>query len=386
MQSKIPTIRKSLISEINDLVEEYGALDLAVKKNDPPYPEELLNLVRKYLQQGTTDVAPLEGILMLREIISKIYAEKTAYTYDFHKEVTVSASSQQAAFTVISALIREGDEVLVIEPTSMLYDPAIILNGGRPIYIKPSAPSFQIDWNEVRMLVSAKTRMIIINTPNNPSGKMLKEEDMLQLQRLINGTNIFVLSDETCSDVVYDEMNHCSVASFEKLRSRSIIISALGSPLNMNSWGVAFCLAPEFLTNEYRKMQQVQLVAVNTPLQYALTDYLSKENKFAQLYTVFQGKRNYFNRLMADSLYEVIPSEGGCYELIDYSKVSDEDDITFSKRLLTDFGIATLPISAFYHEDTKHHLLRVCIAKENEELEKAAEIFLKVPPKRLKNS
>lgn len=379
MQSKIPTIKQAPFSLINDLVKKYDALDMAVKKNDPPCPEVLLELAHKYLVQGATDISPLEGILPLRKIISEMHARKSGYTYDPISEVTVSASRNQVAFTIISALIREGDEVMIIEPTSTLYAPAITLNGGRPIYIKPPAPEFQIDWNEVRMLINAKTRMIIIDSPNTPSGKVLSEEDMLQLQRLINGTNIYVMSDETFSDVVFDEVTHHSVAGFEKLRARSFIISALGAPLNMNSWGISYCLAPELLSVEYRKMQQVQLLSVNTPMQYAMAEYLSKHNNFDGLYTIFQGKRNYFNRLMANSLYKVIPSHGGCYELLDYSKVSDEDDITFTKRLLIDYGIATIPISSFYHESIKHKMMIICIAKENHELEKAAEILLKIP-------
>ncbi len=379
MQSKIPNLKSVPFSLINDLVIEKGALDMAVKKSDPPCPDQLLDLVHKYMLKGYADISPLEGILPLRKIISDMQARKSGYAYNPITEVTVSSNRNQAAFTVISALIREGDEVMVIEPTSTLYAPAITLNGGRPVYIKPSAPDFQIDWNEVRMLISAKTRMIIIDSPNNPSGKVLSEDDMLQLQRLINGTNIFVLSDETFSDVVFDEVTHHSAASFEKLRARSFIISVLGGPLNMNSWGISYCLAPELLTLEYRKMQQVQLLSVNTPLQYAMVEYLSENNNFDKLYTIFQGKRNYFNRLMANSLYKVIPSHGGCFELLDYSRVSDEDDVTFAKRLLEDYGIATVPISAFYHENIKHKLIRVCIAKENKDLEKAAEILLKVP-------
>ncbi|MFV0366469.1 MAG: aminotransferase class I/II-fold pyridoxal phosphate-dependent enzyme [Mangrovibacterium sp.] len=379
MQSKIPTIKQAPFSPINDLIEEYGALDMAVKKNDPPCPEALLELAHKYLKQGATDISPLEGILPLRETISKMHARKSDYVYDPKTEVTVSVSRNQAAFTVISALIREGDEVLIVEPTSTLYAPAITFNGGRPIYVKPAAPNFQIDWNEVRMLINAKTRMIIIDSPNNPSGKVMSEDDMLQLQRLINSTNIFVMSDETFSDVVFDETKHYSVASFEKLRARSFIISALGAPLNINSWGISYCLAPELLTAEYRKMQQVQLLSVNTPMQYAVAEFLEEYNNLDNLYTIFQGKRNYFNRLMANSLYTVIPSQGGCFELLDYSKISDEDDVTFSRRLLVDHGIATIPLSAFYHENTKHQMLQVCIAKENHELEKAAEILLSVP-------
>ncbi|MFV0553324.1 MAG: aminotransferase class I/II-fold pyridoxal phosphate-dependent enzyme [Mangrovibacterium sp.] len=379
MQTKIPTIKTAPFSHINDLVQEYGALDMAVKKSDPPCPPKLLELSHKYLAEGATDISPAEGILPLRQIIASMVEQRCGHAYNPTTEVTISASRNQAAFTVISALIREGDEVMIIEPTSTLYAPAITFNGGRPIYIRPASPEFKIDWNEVRMLINAKTRMIIIDSPNNPSGKVLCEEDMLQLQRLINGTNIYVLSDETFADVVFDEVKHHSVVAYEKLRSRSFVIAALGAPLNINSWGISYCLAPEQLSEEYRKMQQVQLLAVNTPMQYAVAEYLSAHNELDRLYAIYQGKRNYFNRLMANSLYEVIPSDGGCFELIDYSKVSDEDDEVFAMRLLREYGIATVPFSAFYHEKTKSKMLRVCIAKENSELEKAAEILRKIP-------
>ncbi len=377
MQSKIPTISKTSLSEINQLIEDSNVLDMASPKNAQKCPSTLLSLVQKHL--CANEVAPSAGILPLRKIISKKYSEGYGYAYCEETEVTISASTTQAAFTAISSMVKDGDEVIIIEPTETLYAPAVILNGAKAISIRCKAPEFVVDWEEVKMLISSKTKMIIFSSPNNPTGILWTEEDMFQLQKITNGTNIVVLSNEALGDIVFDEYVHYSAACFENLRKRSFVISSFSSTLGLSDWGVAFCVAPENLMREYRKMQQMQMLTINTPMQYAISEYLSAGYDFSSLSIKYQGKRNYFNRLLSRSLFKTIPSQGGYYQFIDYSLVSEEKDIEFATRLIKDFNIATIPASVFYHEKIKDRHLRICLAKTNEELEDAAKILLSIP-------
>lgn len=277
------------------------------------------------------------------------------------------------------AIIKDDDEAIIFEPAFESFAPSITINGGRPVYVTLKAPDFKVEWEELRKMVTSKTCMIIINSPHNPTGTVLSENDLLQLQRLTNGTNIIILSDETFESIIFDHQIHESVARYEKLADRSFVISSFGPVYNINGWGVSYCLAPEKLMKEFRKMQQFQLYNVNTPLQYALAEYMPKNHSFEEVSELYQGKRNYFNRLLGDSLFEVIQAQGGYFQLLDYSKLSDEHDVKFAEHLARNFGIATLPASAFYHEKHKSKYVRVCFAKENIKLEQAAEKLLQFP-------
>lgn len=379
VQSKLPNTHRSIFSSVDSLIEETGALDMAIGKTDFPSAQGLVDLTVEYLRSGYHNYSSLEGIPKLRKAISDLVKENYGNRYDPKTEVTVSGSTIQAIHTAISAVVRDDDEVIVFEPAFESYVPSIMLNGGKPVYVDLKAPGFTIDWEELRKMITTKTKMIILNSPHNPTGSVLSENDMLQLQRLTNGTNIVILSDETFESIVFDNQTHQSIARFEKLIGRSFVISSFGALYNINGWGIAYCLAPEKLMVEYRKMQQFQLCNVNTPMQYALADYLPNHHSFDEVSAIYQGKRNYFLRLIEDSLYKFIPSQGSYFQMIDYSRLSDEPDHVFVERLARDFGIAVVPLSAFYHEKTKAKIVRLCFAKENSKLEKAAELLLNVP-------
>jgi len=379
VQSKLPNTNKSIFSSVYSLIEETGALDMAIGKSDFPTPQGLVDLAVAYMRTGYHNYAPLDGIPKLRTVISDLVEENYGNRYNPKTEVTVSASTVQAVHTAISAVVRDDDEVIVFEPAFESYVPSIILNGGKPVYMELKAPGFTIDWEELRRMITTKTKMIILNSPHNPTGSVLSEADMMQLQRLTNGTNIIILSDESLESIVFDNQVHQSIARYEKLIDRSFIVSSFGAVYNINGWGIAYCLAPEKLMVEYRKMQQFQLCNVNTPMQYALADYIPNNHSFDDVSSLYQGKRNYFLRLLENSLYKCIPTQGSYFQLIDYSKLTDEPDHIFADRLAKDFGIAVVPVSAFYHEKTKAKLLRICFAKDNDKLEKAAELLLKVP-------
>jgi methionine aminotransferase len=379
VQSKLPNTSSSVFSSINKLIEESGAIDMAVGKTDFSCPQQLIDLATKYFNNGFNNYAPLEGVLPLRKAISDMVEKKYAQKFNPHTEITITAGTIQAIYTAISSIVKDDDEVIVFEPAFESFAPSIILNGGRPVYVKLKAPSFKIDWEELRKMVSSKTRMIILNSPHNPSGAVLSENDLFQLQRLTNGTNIIILSDEIFESIIFDNQVHQSIARHDKLVERSFIISSFGPLYNINGWGISYCLAPEKLMREFRKMQQIQIYNVNTPLQYALADYLPLNQNFEEVSELFQGKRNYFNRLLEGSLYDIVYAQGGYFQLLDYSKLSDEPDFAFAERLARDFGIGTTPASVFYHEKTNQSYLRVCFAKDNGKLEQAAEKLLQVP-------
>lgn len=379
LQPKLQNIKGSIFSDINKLVTETGSIDLALGKTDFPCPEKLAELAATYIRSGYNNYAPNEGIPELREVIAARVRRLYQHNYNPETEITITAGHVQAIMTAINSVVKDEDEVILFEPAYDTYAPAIASTGARPVYVALKLPDFHIDWEEVRKMVTSKTRMIIMNSPHNPTGAVLAESDLIQLQRLIVGTNIVVLSDEIFESIMFDNSTHQSVAKFDKLADRSFVISSFGPVFNINGWGLAYIMAPEKLMNEFRRIQQFQISNVNTPLQYALSEYLRTEDSKKDISELYNGKRNYFNRLMGGSLFKIIPSQGSYFEILDYSAISDESDTDFTYRLATDYGVGVIPVSAFLHEKNKLKMVRICFAKNNETLEMAAERLRLVP-------
>lgn len=377
--SKLPNTKGSIFSTVNKLVTETGAIDLSLGKTDFPCPEKLADLAATYIRSGYNNFAPHEGISELREVISERVKMMYNHSYSPETEITITAGNVQAIMTAISSVVKEDDEVILFEPAYESYAPAISINGGRPVYVALKQPNFHIDWEEVRKMITSKTRMIIINSPHNPTGAVLSDADLVLLQHLTNGTNIVILSDEVFESIVFDNNTHLSVARYEKLANRSFVVSSFGPLFNINGWGLAYIMAPEKLMNEFRRIQQFQIYNVNTPLQYALSEFLQLEESRKDISEMYQGKRNYFNRLLNDSLFRILPAQGSYFEILDYSKISDESDTDFTFRLANEFGVGVIPVSAFMHEKNKLKMVRICFAKNNETLEKAAERLRLVP-------
>lgn len=377
--SRLSNTKGTIFSSINKLVLETNAVDLCLGKTDFSCPEKLADLAATYIRSGYNNYAPHEGISELREVISARTKELYNHYYNPETEITITAGPVQAIMTAISSTIKDEDEVILFEPASETYAPAVSLSGGRPVYVALKQPNFHIDWEEVRKMITSKTRMIIINSPHNPTGAVLSESDLIQLQHLTNGTNIVVLSDEVFETIVFDNNTHQSVVKFEKLADRCFVVSSFGPVFNINGWGLAFIMAPEKLMNEFRRIHQFQVHNVNTPLQYALSEYLQTDDAKKDISEMYQGKRNYFNRLLNDSLFKVIPSQGSYFEILDYSAISDEPDADFAVRLASEYGVGVVPVSAFLHEKNKQKMVRICFAKNNETLELAAERLRLVP-------
>lgn len=379
LQPKLQNIKGSIFPAVNKLVTETGAIDLAQGKTDFPCPEKLAELAATFIRSGYNNYAPNEGISELRQVISERVKRFYQHQYNPETEITITAGHVQAIMTAINSVVKDEDEVILFEPAYDTYAPAIASTGARPVYVALKLPDFHIDWEEVRKMISSKTRMIIINSPHNPTGSVLAEADLIQLQRLIIGTNIVVLSDEVFESIMFDNNTHQSVAKFDKLVERSFVISSFGPVFNINGWGLAYILAPEKLMNDFRRIQQFQISNVNTPLQYALSEYLRTDESYKDISELYHGKRNYFNRLIGGSLFRIIPSQGSYFQMLDYSAISDESDLDFTYRLATDFGVGVIPISAFLHEKNKMKMVRICFAKNNETLELAVERLRLVP-------
>lgn len=379
LQSKLQNIKGSIFPAIHKLVIETGAIDLAIGKTDFPCPEKLAELAAGYIRSGYNNFAPNEGISELREVISERVKRLYQHTYNPETEITITAGHVQAMMTAINSVVKDEDEVMLFEPAYETYASAIASTGARPVYVALKLPDFHIDWEEVRKMITSKTRMIIMNSPHNPTGAVLAETDLIQLQRLIVGTNIVVLSDEVFESIMFDNSTHQSVAKFDKLAERSFVVSSFGPVFNINGWGLAYIMAPEKLMNEFRRIQQFQISNVNTPLQYALSEYLRTEDAKKDISELYNGKRNYFNRLLGGSLFKIIPSQGSYFQMLDYSAISEELDTDFAYRLATDYGVGVIPISAFLHEKNKLKMVRICFAKNNETLELAAERLRLVP-------
>jgi methionine transaminase len=379
MVSLKPTSKKNIFSAITDLANEVNALNLATPMSDFACPERLIELVAKNMRLGNNGNSPDEGVRSLREqIISLVNLQyKTNFSPD--SEITITAGPAQAMTTAISTFIKDGDEVIIFEPVQESYAPFIELNGGRPIFVSLKYPDFKIDWDEVKKLVTSKTRMIIINNPQNPMGQLLGSEDLNQIKRMINGTRIIILSNEVFNHLIFDDQNFYSLNSIPELAAKSLVVSSFGPDFNIHGWGIAHIIGPEKLMSEFRKIQQIQGFSVNTPAQYALAEFLKDGQDFKEICAFHQSKRDYFIDLLVNSQFNIIPSSSTYYQLVDYSRISDLTDVDFAMKLITEHGVATVPFSAFQHEKTKNQLLRVCFAKSNKVLEQAAHQLNKIP-------
>ena len=378
VNSKLPKVGTTIFTVMSKLAVENNAINLSQGFPDFNCNEALSSLVSKFMVAGANQYAPMPGLMSLRERI----AEKTAFmytaNYDPETEITITAGATQAIFTAITALINKKDEVIVFEPAYDCYVPAIELSGGKPVFIPLRFPEYHIDWELVKKAINHKTKMIIINTPNNPTGALLQETDMQKLQELINDTKIIILSDEVYEHILFDGHIHQSVARYPKLAKRSIIVSSFGKTYHTTGWKVGYVLAPRELSTEFRKVHQFNVFSVNTPIQHADEDFLKRKEEYTGLGAFYEEKRNFFNKLIKDSRFTLTPSAGTYFQLLGYEKITDEKDTDFAIRLTKDYRLASVPVSVFYHQPTDHKMLRFCFAKKNETLERAAEIICSI--------
>lgn len=373
LSSKLPNIGTTIFTTMSKLAQEHGAINLSQGYPDFEGPAELTELVHKHMLEGKNQYAPMAGVQLLRERISE--KQSTLYGADYHPEteITVTAGGTQAIFTAIAASILPGDEVIIFEPAYDSYAPSVKLLGGLVKPFELSPPDYAIDWNMVRKMVSNRTRMIIVNSPQNPTGITLKQHDIDQLIRITHGTDIIILSDEVYEHLIYDGKKHLSLSSYPELRERSFIVASFGKLFHNTGWKVGYCLAPLKLMTEFRKIHQYVVFSVNTPTQYAIADMLSDKDYYSSLSNFFEEKRNFFRNLLQQTRFQLLPCEGSYFQCVSIKNITSEKDLDFAKQLTINNKVAAIPTSAFYSKSTDFGILRFCFAKKQETLEKSVE-------------
>lgn len=373
--SKLPNIPTSIFSVMSKMAVDHNALNLS--QGFPNFPSDpVLNaLVDQAMNDGFNQYAPMQGDFELRMEISKKIEYLHNHFYNPDTEITITAGATQAIFTIIAATISKGDEVIIFTPAYDCYAPTVELFGGKvlPIQLKP--PFYNVDWQEVADKISSKTKMIIINSPHNPSGMLLSEEDMLELQRLAEKNDFLVLSDEVYEHIIFDGNVHQSASKFEALAKRTFITASFGKTFHNTGWKIGYCVAPERLMKEFQKVHQFVVFCVNHPIQKALATYLKDSNHYLKLSDFYQQKRDFFLHLMEGSNFKIIPSKGTYFQMLDFSEISNESDIAFAERLTKEFKIATIPTSVFNEGKKDFKQIRVCFAKTDETLAQAAHIL-----------
>ena len=374
-QSKLPTVPTSIFAVMSQLAAKENALNLSQGFPDFKSDEKLIELVNKAMVSGKNQYAPMPGIFSLREAIAEKTANLYGVSYNPDTEITITAGATQAIFTVIAATIQKDDEVIIFKPAYDCYEPSIELFGGKTIAIQLNPEEFSINWQEVKSLITNKTKMIIINTPHNPSGRVLSQKDMLQLEALLKNTNILLLSDEVYEHIIFDNEKHQSAALYPALVERTFIIASFGKTFHNTGWKMGYCIAPTELTKEFRKVHQFNVFSVHHPTQVALAEYLKTPSNYLELGSFYQHKRDLFLSLIKDSRFEFKPSKGTYFQLLNFKNITDESDFDFAVRLTKEQKIAGIPISVFNENKYDSKVLRFCFAKTDDTLKKAAEII-----------
>ncbi len=372
IKSKLPEIGTSIFAVMSQMANEFNAINLSQGFPDFNCSDELIDLVNHYMKKGFNQYAPMPGTIELRKQISTKVKRDYERDYNFESEITITAGATQALYTAFATIINPGDEVIIFEPAYDSYLPAIKLNGGIPVNIQLNKNDFSIPWENVRKVITNKTKCIVINSPHNPTGTILKQNDIEELKNLIRDTDIFLISDEVYEHIVFDGKDHLSFAKYDELAKRSFIISSFGKTFHTTGWKVGYCLAPEMLMKEFRKIHQFIVFAVNTPVQLALSEFMKNQNNIYQLGQFYQDKRDLFISLIKSSRFSLSQCSGTYFQLLDYSKISDKNDLEFCEYLTKEVSVAAIPLSPFYSEGTENRFIRICFAKKDEVLKKAA--------------
>lgn len=373
LKSKLHKTGTTIFAIMSGLANEYGAINLSQGFPDFPVSPGLIELINRNMKAGHNQYAPMPGYRPLREVIAAKVQNLYSASYDPDKEITITAGGTQAIYSAITSIIKEGDEVIVFEPAYDCYVPAIELNGGIPVQLQLKGPDFHIDWNEVKKMVNQRTRMIMINSPHNPTGAILTAKDMHQLEKITHNRDIVIVSDEVYEHIIFDGYEHQSVMRYPKLAERSFVVFSFGKTFHATGWKTGYCIAPENLMTEFRKVHQFQVFSVNTPIQYALAEYMADAGNYSGINAFYQRKRDLFLSLIKGSRFKPLNCSGSYFQLLDYSKISDEKDTDFAIRVTKEYGVAAIPISVFYKNPIEQKVLRFCFAKEDATLELAAE-------------
>lgn len=378
IDSKLPNVGTTIFTVMSALANEHKAVNLGQGFPDFPMSEELVALVNEAMKKGFNQYAPMPGLPSLREAL----AEKVSFLYNNSinpdTEITITPGGTYAIYTVLTTLLQQGDEAIVFEPAYDSYVPGIEANGAVPVLISLKYPDYSIDWELVKQHVNPKTKLIIINSPHNPTGAVLSKEDLKQLEQIVAGTNIFIISDEVYEHIIFDNLVHESILKYPSLFERSFVCFSFGKTYHCTGWKLGYCIAPAALMKEYRKIHQFNAFTCFTPAQVALAEHVINKEAYLSLPSFYQTKRDYFLQLMQNTKFNMLNCSGSYFVGASYANISNENEMEFAVRITKEFGVATIPISSFYKNGTDNKVVRFCFGKKNETLEAAVEKLMKI--------
>lgn len=376
--SKLPNVGTTIFTVMSRLAAECNAINLSQGFPDFDCAPELRALFCHYINSGYNQYPPMAGIMSLREAIAEKMSSLYGATYDPEHEVTVTPGATYAIFTAVSAFVNPGDEVILFEPAYDSYAPAVEVNGGKCVYVQLKYPDYSIDWEAVKQAITPRTRMMILNSPNNPTASVMSGEDFRVLASLLRDTDVIIASDEVYEHLVYDGHKHQSVASVPGLAERSFVVNSFGKTYAVTGWKMGYALAPKNLMLEFRKVHQFNAFVSNSPVQYAFADYMKNKDAYLSLAAFYQRKRDFFLEGLKGSRFKPLPSRGTFFQNLAYDAISDERDTDLAIRLTKEKGVASIPVSVFYREPPAHKVLRFCFAKSEQTLARGAEILRKL--------
>ena len=378
LRSRLPDVGTTIFTVMSRLAADLGAINLSQGFPDFDCDPELVEAVARHMRAGRNQYAPMQGVLPLREAISAKYEALYGRRYDPESEVTVTSGGTEAIFDAVAAVVHPGDEVIMLEPCYDSYVPATVLNGGIPKIVPMKPRTYDIDWDAVRQAVTSRTRLLMINSPHNPTGAVITSGDIRALQSLVNDTGIFVVSDEVYEHIIFDGIRHESLARYDDLAAHTFVVGSFGKTFHTTGWKIGYAVAPVALTTEFRKVHQFVTFSTITPVQYGIADFLADHGRLTDLAPFYQRKRDLFLELMKDSRFKPLRCSGSYFQLMDYSAITDEADGEFAIRLTKEHGVASIPTSPFLYHQPAPKILRFCFAKKDETLERAAERLRRV--------
>ncbi len=378
LESKLPDVGVTIFSIMSQLANHHRAINLSQGFPDFDAAPDLIQGVTDYMKTGNNQYAPMQGVPVLRRKIAEKVRELYHSDYDPDTEITVTSGATEALYAAITAVVRAGDEVIIFEPAFDAYAPVVRLNQGIPVFLQLKLPDYRIDWDEVADRLSKRTRLIILNSPHNPTGGVLKASDMQALETVLADTKTLILSDEVYEHIVFDDRVHESIASYPALAARSYVISSFGKTYHTTGWKIGYCLAPAMLSKEFQRVHQFLTFSVNTPIQLAYADILDQKDLYRKLSSFYQDKRDAFVSFLGGSRFKPVPCSGTYFQMMRYDAISDLPDVEFARWMTIEHGVASIPVSVFYDAKTDHKVVRFCFAKRVETLERAAEKLCRI--------
>jgi methionine transaminase len=378
IHSKQPNAGTTIFTVMSVLAAEHNAINLGQGFPDFLMDEELTALVNQAMQKGHNQYVHMNGLLLLRERIAEKIHSLYAANINPETEITITPGGTYAIFTALTAVLQPADEVIVFEPAYDSYIPTIEINGAIPVLIPLTYPGYKINWELVKQKISSKTKMIMLNTPHNPTGSVLSADDIVQLSNIVKDTGIFILSDEVYEHLIFDGLQHHSMLRYPDLLERSFVCFSFGKTYHCTGWKIGYCVAPAALMSEFRKIHQFNCFSCNSPVQFALAEYLLQKEKYVQLGSFLQQKRDYFANLMQQTKFKALPSHGSYFQLYSYKDISNESEKDLAIRITKEYAVATIPVSVFYKAQTDNKVLRFCFAKKESTLEEAVNRLMKL--------